>query len=250
LIYLKSKEEIEKMRASGRVVARVIRQLYEAIEPGKTTTRILDELAGKLIAEAGGVPSFLNYRGYTANTCLSVNETVIHGMPNDIPIVDGDIIDIDVGVCLDGWHADSAWTFPVGTVSPDAQRLLNISKECLFQGIAQAKVGNRIGDISATVQRYAERHGYGVVRELVGHGIGRKLHEEPVNVPNYGKPGKGEALKEGCTICIEPMINQGTARIVTMPDNWTIKTADGKLSAHFEHTIAISREGPDILTVE
>jgi methionyl aminopeptidase len=250
LIHYKSKSEIEMMRKSGKVVARTIRQLYESIVPGKTTTRILDELAAKLIADAGGVPSFLNYRGYTANTCLSVNDVVIHGMPNDIPIVDGDIIDIDVGVLLDGWHADSAWTFPVGTVSAEAQRLLNISRECLFQGIGQAKVGNRIGDIASTVQRYAEKHGYGVVKELVGHGIGRKLHEEPVNVPNYGKPGKGELLKEGITICIEPMINQGTARIVTLPDNWTMKTADGKLSAHFEHTVAITRNGPDILTVE
>ncbi len=250
MIYLKSKSEIEMMRQSGKVVARTIRQLYESIVPGKTTTRILDDLAGRLIEEAGGVPSFLNYRGYTANTCLSVNDVVIHGMPNDIPIVDGDIIDIDIGVCLNGWHADSAWTFPVGTIAPATQRLLNISKECLFQGIGKAKLGNRIGDISATVQKYAETHGYGVVKELVGHGIGRKLHEEPTNVPNYGKAGKGELLKEGCTICIEPMINQGTAKIVTMPDKWTIKTADGKLSAHFEHTIAITRDGPDILTLE
>jgi methionyl aminopeptidase len=250
LIHLKSKAEIEAMRKSGKIVARTIRQVYEAIVPGKSTTRILDELAGRLIAEAGGVPSFLNYRGYTANTCLSVNDVVIHGMPNDIPIVDGDIIDIDIGVCIEGWHADSAWTFPIGTVSPEAQRLLNISRECLFQGIGQAKVGNRIGDIASTVQKYAEGHGYGVVRELVGHGIGRKLHEEPANVPNYGKAGKGELLREGITICIEPMINQGTPRIVTMPDNWTMKTADGKLSAHFEHTIAITRDGPDILTVE
>lgn len=250
MIHLKSKAEIEKMRAAGKVVARTIRQVYEAIVPGKTTTRILDELAGKLITESGGIPSFLNYRGYTANTCLSVNDVVIHGMPNDIPIVDGDIIDIDIGVCLDGWHADSAWTFPIGTISPEAQRLLNVSKECLFQGIRQAKLGNRIGDIASTIQKYAESNGYGVVKELVGHGIGRKLHEEPSNVPNYGKAGKGEVLREGCTICIEPMINQGTARIITMPDNWTIKTADGKLSAHFEHTIAITKDGPDILTVE
>jgi methionyl aminopeptidase len=250
VIHLKSKSEIEQMRKAGRIVARTIRQVYESIVPGKSTTRTLDALAGKLIAESGGTPSFLNYRGYTANTCLSVNDTVIHGMPNDIPIVDGDIIDIDIGVYLQGWHADSAWTFPVGTISTDAQRLLNISKECLFQGIRQAKVGNRIGDIASTIQKYAEGHGYGVVKELVGHGIGRKLHEEPVNVPNYGKAGKGELLREGCTIAIEPMINQGTPRIVTLADNWTVKTADGKLSAHFEHTIAVTRDGPDILTVE
>jgi methionyl aminopeptidase len=250
LIHYKSKAEIEAMRKSGKVVARTIRQCYEAIVPGKTTTRILDDLAAKLIAEAGGIPSFLNYRGYTANTCISVNDVVIHGMPNDVPIVDGDIVDIDIGVCIDGWHADSAWTFPIGTVSQNAQRLLSVTKECLFQGIGQAKIGNKIGDIAATVQRYAEKNGYGVVRDLVGHGIGRKLHEEPTNVPNFGKAGKGEPLKEGMTICIEPMINEGTYKIVTLPDGWTMKTADGKLSAHFEHTIAITKDGPDILTVE
>jgi len=250
LIHYKSKAEIEMMRKSGKIVAGTIRRCHEAIVPGKTTTRILDELAGRLIAEAGAVPSFLNYRGYTANTCISVNDVVIHGMPNDVPIEDGDIVDIDIGACLDGWHADSAVTYAVGTVSANAQRLLNITRECLYQGIAQAKIGNRIGDIASAVQRYAEKNGYGVVRDLVGHGIGRKLHEEPVNVPNFGKAGKGEVLKEGMTICIEPMINEGTFKIVTLPDGWTMKTADGKLSAHFEHTIAITKDGPDILTVE
>jgi len=250
LIYLKSKSEIEMMRKSGKIVARVIRQCYESIVPGKTTTRDLDSLAAKLIEESGGVPSFLNYRGYSANTCISVNEVVIHGMPNDIPIVDGDIVDIDVGVCLDGWHADSAWTFGIGTIAPNAQRLLNVTKESLFQGIAQAKLGNRIGDISATVQKYVEKHGYGVVRDLVGHGIGRRLHEEPHSVPNFGKAGKGEVLREGCTIAIEPMVNEGTFRVKTMEDGWTMKTEDGKLSAHFEHTIAITKDGPDILTLE
>lgn len=250
MIHYKSKAEIEMMRKSGKIVAGTIRRCYEAIVPGKTTTRILDELAGRLIAEAGAVPSFLNYRGYTANTCISVNDVVIHGMPNDVPIEDGDIVDIDIGACLDGWHADSACTYAIGTVSANAQRLLNITRECLYQGIAQAKIGNRIGDIASAVQRYAEKNGYGVVRDLVGHGIGRKLHEEPVNVPNFGKAGKGEVLKEGMTICIEPMINEGTYKIVTLPDGWTMKTADGKLSAHFEHTIAITKDGPDILTVE
>lgn len=250
MIYLKSKSEIEMMRKSGKIVARVIRLCHEAIVPGKTTTRDLDTLAARLIEEAGGVPSFLNYRGYSANTCISVNDVVIHGMPTDVPIMDGDIVDIDVGVCLDGWHADSAWTFGIGTISPAAQRLLNVTKESLFQGIAKAKVGGRIGDISAAVQTYVEKNGYGVVRDLVGHGIGRKLHEEPQSVPNFGKAGKGEVLREGCTICIEPMVNEGTWKVVTMDDGWTMKTADGKLSAHFEHTIAITKDGPDILTVE
>ncbi|MBN9502756.1 MAG: type I methionyl aminopeptidase [Armatimonadetes bacterium 55-13] len=250
MIYLKSRSEIEMMRKSGKIVAKAIRECYEAIVPGKTTTRDLDALAERIIKEAGAVPSFMNYRGYSANTCISVNDVVIHGMPTDDPIMEGDIVDIDIGACLDGWHADSAWTFGIGKISPEAQRLLNVTKESLMQGIAQAKVGNRIGDISAAVQKYVEKNGYGVVRDLVGHGIGRKLHEEPHSVPNFGKAGKGEVLREGCTICIEPMVNEGTYRVKTLEDGWTVKTADGKLSAHFEHTIAITKDGPELLTLE
>lgn len=238
------------MRASGRVVAHCLRAMSEAIVPGKTSPADLDAIAARIVEEAGGVPSFLNYRGYPAATCISVNDVVVHGIPDPTPLMEGDIVGLDMGVLLDGWHADGAWTYPVGTVSAEAQRLLNVTRESLFQGIAKARIGNRIGDVSAAVQKYVESNGYSVVRDLVGHGIGRKLHEEPASVPNFGKAGRGEVLREGLTMCIEPMVNQGTFKVVTMPDKWTLKTADGKLSAHFEHTIAVTRDGPEILTLE
>lgn len=248
---IKTRDEIEKIRASGRVVARVIRLCYESITPGKTTTKQVDDLAYRLITEAGGTPSFLNYRGtYPASTCLSVNDVVIHGIPDDRILHDGDIIDIDVGVKLNGWHADSAWTFGIGTISVDAQRLLNVTRESLFQGIAKARHGNRIGDIGAAVQKYVESNGYSVVRDLVGHGIGQNLHEAPHNIPNFGKPGKGDLIREGMTMCIEPMVNAGRYHIKTLPDGWTMVTEDGSLSAHFEHTVAITRNGAELLTVE
>ncbi len=250
MILLKSKPEIEKMRASGRVVARALRCMSEAIVPGKTTPAELDALAGRIVAEAGGTPSFLNYRGFPANTFISVNEGVVHGIPNQIPLQEGDIVSLDMGVLLDGWHADGAWTYPVGSISPEAQKLLNVTRESLYQGIAKARVGNRIGDIGSTVQRYVEMNGFSVVRDLVGHGIGRKLHEEPDSVPNFGKPNTLEMIRDGMTICIEPMVNQGTFKVKTLDDKWTLVTADGKLSAHFEHTIAITRDGVDILTRE
>lgn len=249
MIILKSESDIAQIKKSCVVVARVLRLLNESIVPGKTTTKDLDTLAFRLIAEAGGRPSFLNYRNYPGSICASVNNVVIHGIPNDKPLQNGDIIDIDVGVFLNGWHGDSAWTYAVGTIADNAQRLLNVTRESLYQGIAQAKVGNKVGDISATVQKYCESHGYGVVRELVGHGIGRNLHEEP-SVANFGKAGKGPVLKAGMTMCIEPMVNEGTAHIHTLADNWTMLTNDGKLSAHFEHTIAITKSGPVILTTE
>lgn len=249
MIILKKASEIAKMREAGRVVARAIRLMHEAIVPGKTTPKELDALAARIVAEAGGVCSFYKYRNYPAHTCISVNEVVIHGIPDDRAIIEGDIVDLDIGVTLDGWSADAACTYGIGTVSPQAQRLLSISRESLYQGIAKAKVGNRIGDISAAVQKYVESNGYSVVRELVGHGIGRTVHEEP-NVPNFGKAGKGEVIREGLTICIEPMVNQGTLKVKTLPDNWTVVTADGKLSAHFEHTVAVTKDGPELLTVE
>lgn len=247
MITLKTPAELAIMRKGGQVLARTLAEVSGSIVPGKTTPRMLDELAERLIRDAGGIPSFKDYREYPAATCISVNNVVIHGIPNDVPLEPGDVVDLDFGVYLEGFHTDSAWTFPVGDISPDAQRLLNISRESLFQGIAKAKIGNRVGDISAAVQKYVESNGYSIVRDLVGHGIGRNLHEEP-SVPNFGKAGKGPALKEGMTICIEPMVNQGTHRVVTLPDKWTIVTADGKLSAHFEHTVAITRNGPEILT--
>lgn len=250
MIVLKSKAEIEKMRASGRVVARALRVMSEAIVPGKTTPQDLDAIGARVVQEAGGQCSFLNYRGFPAHVCISPNEGVVHGIPNDIPLVEGDIVSLDMGVVIDGWHADGAWTYPVGAISSDAQRLLNVSRESLFQGIGKAKAGGRIGDIAQAVQRYVEQNGYSVVRDLVGHGIGRNLHEEPHSVPNFGKAGKGELLREGMTICIEPMVNEGTFRVETLPDKWTLVTADGKLSAHFEHTIAITKGTADILTLE
>ncbi|MHB8636452.1 MAG: type I methionyl aminopeptidase [Fimbriimonadaceae bacterium] len=247
---LKSKPEIEKMRAAGRVVARALREMGEAIVPGTTTPKELDALGAKIVAAAGGVPSFLNYRGFPANACISVNDTVVHGIPDDEPLEPGWIVSLDMGVLLDGWHADGAWTYPVGKITPEAQRLLNVTKEALFQGIAKARAGSRVGDISAAVQKYVEGNGYSVVRDLVGHGIGQKLHEEPSAIPNFGKAGKGDPLREGMTICIEPMVNQGVFAVHTLDDGWTVKTRDGKLSAHFEHTVAIGRDGADILTLE
>lgn len=249
MIYLKSRAEIDKMRESGRIIARTLRLVSAEIAPG-VTPRQLNDLAHKLILEEGGIPSFLGYRGFPDAACISVNEVVVHGIPTDVPLREGDIIGLDFGVVKDGWHADSAWTYPVGKISDAAQRLLNVSKESLFQGINKARIGNRIGDISAAVQKYVESNGYGVVRDLVGHGIGQKLHEEPASVPNFGKAGKGELLREGMTICIEPMVNQGTWKVETLADNWTLVTQDGKLSAHFEHTVAVTRDGPQILTQE
>lgn len=247
---LKSSDQIEKMRQSGRVVARALRVMSEAIVPGQTTPLALDQLAARIIGEAGGTPSFLNYRGYPAATCISVNDVVVHGIPNAASLQEGDVVGLDLGVCIDGWHADGAWTYPVGSISPDAQRLLNVTRESLYQGIAKARAGNRIGDISHAVQRYVELNGYSVVRDLVGHGIGRKLHEEPDSVPMFGKAGRGELLRDGLTICIEPMVNRGTWKVIFLDDKWTVVTADGSLSAHFEHTVAITSDGPEILTLE
>ena len=249
-ILLKNKSEIEKMRASGKVVARSLRIMGESIVPGKTSPKDLDAIAARIVAEAGGVPSFLNYRGFPANACISVNDVVVHGIPDDTPLQEGDIVSLDMGVVMDGWHADGAWTYAVGKISADSQRLLNVTRESLYQGIAKARINNRIGDIAAAVQKYVESNGYSVVRDLVGHGIGRNLHEEPSSVPNFGRAGKGETLREGMTICIEPMVNEGRYDVFTAKDGWSVLTSDKKRSAHFEHTIAITRDGPEILTAE
>lgn len=248
MIILKKESDLAKMRVAGKILAWTLRIVGEEIKPG-VTPKQLDELAERLIREKGGKPSFLGYRGYPAATCISVNNVVIHGIPDDNPLQEGDIIDLDFGVHKDGFHADSAWTFPVGTISKDAERLLNITEEAMWQGIAKAKVGSKVGEISSTVQKYVESNGYSVVRELVGHGIGKNLHEEP-SVPNFGKPSSGALLREGTTICIEPMVNQGTHEVYTLDDGWTMLTKDGKLSAHFEHTVAVTRDGPEVLTVE
>lgn len=248
MILLKSAEEIDLMRAAGRVVASTLKTVSKEIAPG-VTPRHLNDLAHQLIKDAGGEPSFLNYRGYPAATCIGVNEVVVHGIPGDVPLEEGDLCTLDFGVMLNGYHADSAWTFPVGKITQDNQRLLDVTRESLYKGIAKATVGNRIGDISATVQQYVEKKGYGIVRDLVGHGIGKTLHEEP-GVPNFGKPRQGPVIREGLTICIEPMVNAGTWKVKQLSDGWTIVTADGKNAAHFEHTIAITREGAEILTQE
>lgn len=249
MIIYKKPHEIEKMREAGRILARTLRLVSESIVPGKTTPRELDSMAESLIREAGAIPSFLHYRNYPASTCISVNEVVIHGIPDDRVLQEGDIVDLDFGVTLDGWVADGAWTYPVGTISPEAQRLLSVTRESLYQGIAKAKIGNRIGDIGSTIEKYVKANGYSIVRDLVGHGVGTAVHEEP-SVPNFGKPNTGPVIKEGMTMCIEPMVNQGTHKVKTLNDGWTVVTADGKLSAHFEHTVAVTKDGPEILTKE
>lgn len=249
MIHIKNDSEIAKMRQAGRILAKTMREVSQAMEAGKHSLLNLDAMAEKIILAEGGIPSFKGYKGFPASACISVNETVVHGIPNDYVIQPGDIVSLDFGVIWQGWHADSAWTFPVGEIAPNAQRLLNVSKESLYQGIGKAKSGNRIGDIAHAVQSYVERNGYGVVRDLVGHGIGQSLHEEP-SVPNFGKPRKGVVLRPGMTFCIEPMVNEGTYKVKTLSDGWTIVTADGKLSAHYEHTVVVTSDGPLILTTE
>lgn len=249
MIVRKTPADIEKMRAAGAVVARCLKELSEFIVPGRTTTRDIDRKAEELIAKYGGISSFKNYRGYPNTVCVAVNEEVVHGIPGDRVLMPGDIVGLDLGVKLDGWHADAALSLAVGGVaSPEAMALLRVTREALYKGIEQARVGNRLSDIGHAVQAHVEKHGYSVVRELVGHGIGRNLHEEP-NVPNYGQPGKGIRLEEGMTLAIEPMVNMGGMEVETLGDNWTVVTADRSLSAHFEHTVAITRKGPDILTL-
>lgn len=248
MVKIKTPEQIEKMRVAGQVVARSLEAIQQAIVPGQTTTNDLDLLAERIILEAGGIPSFKGYRGYPSTICASVNEEVVHGIPGPRVLQNGDILGIDIGAIVNGWHGDSAITLPVGEISDEARRLLKVGKEALFRGIAEAQVGNRLSDISHAIQDYAESHGYSVVRDLVGHGIGSEMHEDP-QVPNFGKPGRGIVLAEGMTIAIEPMVNAGTYEVDTLSDGWTIVTRDGKLSAHFEHTVAITAAGPKILTL-
>ena len=249
MIIKKTPLEIEKMRAAGVVVARCLKEISERIVPGQTTTLDLDKIAEELIRKYGGTSSFKNYRGYPNTVCVAVNEEVVHGIPGSRVLMVGDIVGIDLGVIVDGWHADSATTVPVGgEASSEAMRLLRVGRESLFKGIEQARRGNRLSDIGHAIQNYAERHGYSVVRDLVGHGIGRSLHEDP-HVPNYGSPGKGIRLEEGMTLAIEPMVDAGTYEVETLGDAWTVVTKDRSLSVHFEHTVAITKDGPDILTL-
>jgi len=235
------------MRRSGRITSAVLTQLLKAARPGITTGQ-LDAMAEKGIRDLGGVPTFKGYHGFTGSICASVNDEVVHGIPGSRVLRDGDLLSIDIGTTLDGYVSDSAATVAVGTISPQAQRLLDVTQECLMLGIAQMQRGNRVGDIGAAVAAHAEKNGFGVVRELVGHGVGREMHEEP-QVPNYGKAGTGLELRPGLVLAIEPMITQGGHQVNILEDGWTVVTADGKLAAHFEHTIAVTDDGPKILTL-
>ena len=246
MIVRKSRAEIEKMAAAGRIAADTIDHVGEHLEPGITTGE-LDKIAERFIRARGGVPTSMGYRGYPAAICISPNEVVVHGIPGAHVVAEGDVVTIDVGVTLDGFIADSAYTFSVGEVEPEAQRLLDVGRDALAAGIAQAQAGNRVGDISAAVQRLVEENGFAVVRSLVGHGVGRSYHEDP-HIPNFGEPGRGPLLSEGMTIAIEPMITAGGADVFVESDDWTISTEDGSRSCHFEHTVAITADGPQILT--
>ena len=236
------------MRDACRISAQALRVAGEAVKPGVSTLEI-DTIVRSFIEKQGASPSFLGYGGFPASTCISVNNVVIHGIPSKDKILEeGDIVSVDVGAYYKGYHGDNAYTFPCGKISANAQALLDATRESLYEGIKQAAAFNRIGDIGNAVQRYVEARSYSVVRDYVGHGVGAKLHEDP-NVPNFGTPGRGARLIPGMTIAIEPMINEGTHYVRVMGDKWTVKTLDGKLSAHFEHTIAITPDGPKILTL-
>lgn len=253
MIILKTRDDIVRMRAAGQMVAQVLALLESKIKPGITTGE-LNALAEAECLKRGAIPVFKNYpnprggRPFPGAICASVNEEVVHGIPGKRILKEGDIISIDFGVLLDGFAGDSAITVPVGEVDPQVARLLQVTEECLLKGIQQALPGNRLGKVSNTIQEWAEKHGFSVVREYVGHGIGRKMHEEPP-VPNYGRSDRGPVLKEGITLAIEPMLNMGTHKVITKIDDWTVVTQDGSYSAHFEHTVAVTSHGPEILTL-
>ena len=246
MVILKTKNELLSMQRAGRLSAQALWAGGEAVRPGVTTAEI-DRIIHDFIVKNGGTPSFLNYSGFPASACISVNDEVIHGIPGKRVLKEGDIVSIDVGAKVDGFHGDNAYTFACGEISPEARALLDATKESLMRGIAAAQPGNRIGDISTAVQNYVESLGYSVVRDYVGHGVGRNLHEEP-EVPNFGRAGRGVRLAPGMVIAIEPMINQGTCEVHVLSNDWTVVTNDNRLSAHFEHTIAITQNGPVILT--
>lgn len=247
MIIGKSHKEIEKMRASGQLVGRVLQELRAMIEPGVTTIEVNDA-AEKMIRDAGAYPTFKGYNGFPYSICASVNEQVVHGFPSKYELKDGDIFSVDVGVTLDGFVGDTATTVPVGRVDDDRLKLIHVTEECLQLAIDQCRVGNHLGDIGFAVQSHAEAHGYAVVREYVGHGIGRRMHEDP-QIPNYGKPGKGAKIKSGYVFAVEPMVNMGSQYTKTLKDGWTVVTLDAQPSAHTEHTIAITEEGPEVLTL-
>ncbi len=246
MIICKTPREVEIMREAGRIVALTHQELKKHIKPGITTLE-LDQIAEDFIRSQGAIPSFKGYNGFPGSICASVNEELVHGIPGPRVLKDGDIISIDIGAMYNGYHGDSAWTYPVGKISDAAQHLLTVTEQALYEGLAQAKPGNRLSDISHAIQTYVEKHGYSVVREYVGHGIGQNLHEDPP-VPNYGLPNRGPLLKKGMTLAIEPMVNQGKRDVRVLSNNWTVVTMDNSLCAHFEHTIVITDNGFEILT--
>jgi methionyl aminopeptidase len=246
VIVCKSPAEIEKMRAANQLVAQVLEELAAMVAPGVSTAD-LDAAAERSVRAAGAEPAFKGYRGYPATLCASVNQQVVHGIPNRTPLKSGDIVSLDMGVKLNGYYGDSAVTVPVGPVQDDVATLLRVTQEALEKGIAQVKIGGRISDIGHAIQAHVEAHGFSVVREFVGHGIGASLHEEP-QIANYGEPGRGPRLAEGMTLAIEPMVNMGKPAVKVLADGWTAVTKDGSLSAHFEHTVAVTKTGPLVLT--
>ena len=246
MIVCKGAKELDRMREANRLVSKTLDLLGTMVRPGMTT-RQLDAAAEDLILGSGARPAFKGYRGFPASVCASVNNQIVHGIPNDQPLEEGDILSLDVGVYYKGFYGDSAWTFCVGEVSPELRKLLDVTRESLYLGIEQVVVGNRISDISHGIQKYVEAYGFSVVREFVGHGIGRFLHEEP-QVPNYGDPGKGPRLKPGMVLAIEPMVNSRGPGVRVLEDRWTAVTADGGYSAHFEHSVAVTENGPWILS--
>jgi methionyl aminopeptidase len=246
VIPIKTASEIERMRDSGRAVREVLEAVRGTIQPG-VTTREIDRLAADLIAKKGGKSPFLGYRGFPGTICISVNDEVVHGIGGARRIQYGDVVKVDIGIILNGWVGDTATTVPVGAVDPAWQRLLDRTERALAVGIEKARAGNRLGDLCHAIEEYVAQSGYSVVREFVGHGVGRQLHEEP-QVPNYGKRGSGPKLKAGMTIAIEPMVNMGRAEVRVLADGWTVVTRDGKPSAHFEHTVLITEDEPEILT--
>ncbi len=246
MVTIKTKQEIEYMKEAGKIVAQVHKLMEEVIKPG-ITTKELDRIAEKKITEMGAIPAFKGYGGFPSSICASVNEQVVHGIPDERVLENGDIISVDVGSKIKGYYGDGARTFPVGEISEEADRLIAVTRQSFFEGLKYCRQGYRLSDISHAVQKYVEENGFSVVRDYVGHGIGTALHEDP-QVPNYGHPGKGPRIVAGMVIAIEPMVNEGTFRVQTLGDEWTVVTADGKLSAHYENTIAITEEEPIILT--
>jgi methionyl aminopeptidase len=247
MIIGKSKKELEKMRAAGRLVGQVREHLRSMVRPGITTLEI-DRVAEKIIRDAGALPTFKGYNGFPYSICASVNEQIVHGFPSSYALKEGDIFSIDCGVTLEGFVGDTAATVPVGKVDEEKLRLIRVTEECLERAIQQCRPGNRLGDIGWAVQQHAEANGYSVVRDYVGHGIGRRMHEDP-QIPNYGRPGLGDKIKAGYVFAVEPMVNQGTHFTKVLKDGWTVVTVDGKPSAHAEHTIAITEDGPEVLTL-